>query len=130
MKDRWKPEQFLCCCTPLAQTAASYTVPAPKTPISQESGSKYLPNTEDRIDYLNELFLTDTKYYKEKELMQEYGFSEENPMTFEWVISHPKEAYALVTITWEPYSFFPMKRRVLEDSFFEKFNIPILPDNH
>ena len=76
-----------------------------------ETGSEYLQNTDDRIAYVSEVFWNDPHYNREKELMQGYGFSEDNPLTFEWVASHPKEAYALATTTWEPYSIFDVRSK-------------------
>jgi len=86
---------------------------------------KYI--TDERIAYLSELFWEDPKYHKEKEMMQEYGFSEEIPLTFEWIIAHPQEAYALVTTTWREYSAFGVRHRLVPDSFLEKHDIPIFP---
>ncbi|MDR0491378.1 MAG: hypothetical protein LBH28_09080, partial [Oscillospiraceae bacterium] len=85
--------------------------------------------TEDRIAYLNGLFWNNPTYYKEKEMMQEYGFTEGNLMTFEWVVSHPKEAYELMRITWEPYNVFMLDVRIRKDSYFVERGIPILPDD-
>ena len=82
-------------------------------------------SSEERIAYINELFWTNPRYQKEKELMIEYGFSDDNPMTFEWVVSHPKEAYTLVTTTWSPDSGFVDRSFLLED--LERFRIPIFP---
>jgi hypothetical protein len=85
--------------------------------------------TEERIADLNELFWNNPAHYKEKEMMQEYGFTEGNLMTFEWVVSHPKEAYALARITWEPYDVFFVRGRMLENRYFLERGIPILPDD-
>ena len=83
--------------------------------------------TEEHLSNLNGLYLENPEYYKEKALMQEYGLSIENPMTFEWVVAHPKEAYALCTITLKPYTAFQVRNRTFDDEFFEKRGIPILP---
>jgi len=90
---------------------------------------RYENVTDNRIAYLSELFWTDPEFYREKELMQEYGLSDENPMTFEWVISHPEEAYTLVTTTWDAYDRFPATYRLLGDNYFVMRGIPILPED-
>jgi hypothetical protein len=87
-------------------------------------------NTDKRMVYLNELFWTNPKYYREKELMKSYGLSESNPMTFEWVVAHPKEAYSLVTITWRQYSFFSLYLRDIDKDYYIERDIPIFPEGH
>jgi len=85
--------------------------------------------TDSRLTYLSDLFWNNPRYYREKEMMLEFGFSDENPMTFEWVISNPKEAYAIYTTTWTPTSsdIIMERTRYPDSSFFEDRNIPFLP---
>jgi len=39
--------------------------------------------------------LIDSELYRIEELMQKMGLSDENPITFEWIMANPKDTYAL-----------------------------------
>jgi hypothetical protein len=87
-------------------------------------------HTEKRIAHLNKVFLTEPNFHRERDMMQEYGFSESNPLSFDWVIAHPKEAYGLATITWEPYSSFSgVWLRTCNDNWFVHGEIPFFPED-
>lgn len=48
-------------------------------------------NTEDRIKIFNEILIEEGTTLAEK-----YGFSESNPITSEWILTHPKEIKILI----------------------------------
>jgi len=76
----------------------------------------------------SELYWTDPRRYREKEMMLELGLSDENPMTFEWVMANPADAYQLFTILYKSFLRFPNARYGNpDDSFFEENGVPILP---
>ena len=81
--------------------------------------------TDNQIAITSRLIWENPRCYKGKELMQEFGLSDENPMTFEWVLSNPKEAYSIATTLWDPLHIFDV--HVFSDSFFEEWNIPFFP---
>ena len=81
-------------------------------------------NTDECIAQVNKVLW---EHHEESVLMQKYGLSEENPLTFEWIIANPREAYTLVTLNFRPYECFPVLISTTEDDFFEENNIPILP---
>jgi len=84
-------------------------------------------NTERTIAQRHDIFWNIPTYYRSKELMQEFGLSDENPITFEWIIANPQDAYSLVTVAWGQFGVFPIMRNAVSDEVFERVGIPILP---
>ena len=52
-------------------------------------------------------------------------------LLFEWVLSNPKEAYAIARADREPFSPFMITRTqakpFIDDGFFERHGIPVFP---
>ena len=85
--------------------------------------------TDEYIAHLNRLYLDNPSFYREGELMREFGLSEENPLTFEWVISNPTDALSLRHES-SKFSQFGVPTRTFLDGWFIMLDIPFFPPEH
>ncbi len=65
-----------------------------KRDLKLEAGA----HTEECIEAFNYLVFYDSKGINLKTVAEEYGFSEDNQFTLEWIITHPKEICEIVAI--------------------------------
>ncbi len=80
------------------------------------------PNTKKCIEEYNRLMFDDKEADNALKLANSYGITEENRMTVEWVLSHPREALKI----------FQADKQIMEDRYLEnvydgkQYNINIL----